>query len=234
MVISNSKKLEIFQAQIENLKYLEKVWKHINRAINEGYRTENKTLIEINTKLLIQIYCAYAESTLSKLIHTPYGLTSVEISQIKKIGKNNTIKAWKKCLELSIRKVSGNKSNHKPNVIKKIHHIIDTYIQDPSLLRNKIAHGQWKKALNSTNTDLNNDLTTTLDSINIIDLYKYKTAFLYISKIIEDIIESPNKAHRRQYWIHIEDYEKKLIEINAMTIEAKKLALKKKKEYYKN
>lgn len=224
---------DIFSAQTENVQALEQAWKHINKAINSAYSSDQQSTAEIQTKLLAQVYCAFAESVFSKLIHTPDSFLASEITQIKAKGKRNIVEAWKKCVELALQKVQGKSSGHVANTNQKICSLIDDYVYDPSLLRNKIAHGQWRVALNSNNTKVNSGLTTKIQTINVIDLYRAKEAFQSLFRIVEDIIESPNKAHHRDYWLHITDFETSQKKMKSWTLSNKIDALKKKKQYAK-
>lgn len=217
---------DVFAAQTENVRALEQAWKHINKSINAAYSCSDSSSAEIHTKLLAQVYCAFAEAVFSKVIHTPNGLALDEISQVKSKGKKNIVEGWKKCVDLSLRKVQGKNSGHVANTQQKIYSLIDTYVFDPSLLRNKIAHGQWSVALNSNNTKVNSDLTNRIKAITVVDLYRYKEAFQSLFRIVEDIIESPNKAHHRDYWIHITAFEKSQQEMASWTIQEKIKALK--------
>jgi len=231
--MNESNRVDIFNAQTINIHYLEKVWKHLNREINKAYLQDKKNVVDINTKLLIQVYCSYAEVIFSKTIHTPYGLTLDEIEQIKRIAKNDGItNGWKKCFEIAIAKIDGTSGNHKPNIKRKFNSLIDKYLFEPHLLRNKVAHGQWIKAINSKNTKINTVVSSQLEEITILDIYRYKEAFKSIYNILEDIIESPNKAHRKFYWHYITEFEKSQIKMSKWTIENKITNLKKKKGYY--
>ena len=222
-------RIDVFVAQTENVRALEQAWKHINKSLNAAYSGSDTTSAEIHTKVLAQVYCAFAEAVFSKVIHTPDGLTLDEISQVKSQGKKSIVAGWKKCVELSLKKVQGKKSGHVPNAQKKIFALIDNYVFDPSLLRNKIAHGQWRVALNSDNTKINADFTAKVNSINVIDLYRYKEAFQSLYRIVEDIIESPNKAHHRDFWILITKFETEQQKMASWSLEEKVKALKKKR-----
>jgi hypothetical protein len=228
--MQESDRLDVFNAQTENVRALEQAWKHINKTINSAYSSGEISTAEIHTKLLAQVYCAFSEAVFSKVIHTPNGLTLDEIAQVKSKGNSNIVEAWKKCVELSLRKVQGKASGHIANTRQKIESLIDSYIYDPSLLRNKIAHGQWKVALNSHNTKINQCLTNKIQSITVVDLYRLKAAFQSLFRIIEDIIESPNKAHHRDYWQHITKFEESQKEMASWTLANKITSLKQKKQ----
>ncbi|MGR5370738.1 hypothetical protein [Photobacterium damselae] len=221
---------EVFAAQTKNVQALEQAWRHINKAINSAYSCDQESTAETHTRLLAQVYCAFAEAVFSKIIHTPDALTPEEIAQVKTKGKRNIVEAWKRCVELVLKKVEGKNSGHVTNTKKKIFSLIDLYIYDPSLLRNKIAHGQWEIALNSNNTKVNADLTGKIQSLTVVDLYRSKEAFQSLFRIVEDIIESPNKAHQRDYWVHITEFETSQKKMATWTIENKISGLKKKKQ----
>lgn len=228
--MNESDRNDVFAAQTENVRVLEQAWKHINKTINFAYSSDDFSSAEIHTKLLAQVYCAFAEAVFSKIIHTPYGLTLDELDQVKATGRNNIVAAWKKCVELSLQSVQGKNSGHVANARQKINELIDRYIHDPSLIRNKVAHGQWKIALNRENSKINQPITAQLQSINVITLYRYKDAFQSLYRIVEDTIESPNKAHHRDYWGHITEFERSQKKMETWTIENKVASLKQKKE----
>ena len=41
----------------------------------------------------------------------------------------------------------------------------------------------------------------------MIDLYRRESSLSRLAAILEDMIESPNRAHRRDYWTHLTDLE---------------------------
>lgn len=219
--MDQAQRLAVFEAQTTNVRELQTAWTHINRQINSLLVRKQSKAVEVTTKSLSLIYCALAESIFSKLIHTPHGLTLDEISQVKSAARNGVKFGWTKCAELSTRYVSGKNSGHNANLIQTLGRMIESYIFDPSLLRNKLAHGQWCIALNRENDRVNADATAEIQNLNVIELYKRKQALEKLAQIIEDIIESPNKAHPRDYWPHIVDLEKTQLELSSWTMQKK-------------
>jgi hypothetical protein len=220
--VDEQQKLAVFQAQTENVRELERAWAHVNRQINDQILRKNSKAVETTTKLLALIYCALAEAVFSKLIHTPYGLEIAEIEQAKAVVSSDGIKsAWLKCAEFSVRYVGGKKSNHVPNVLQTLTDLIDRFIFDPSLLRNKLAHGQWSVALNRQNTAVNHDITREIKDLTVVELYKKKYALQKLALILEDIIESPNKTHYRDYRSHLTQLEAKEREMARWTFKRK-------------
>lgn len=197
-------RLDVFRAQTKNVRELENSWKHLNRQLNVQLLANNAAIVNTNTKLLALLYCALAEAIFSKIIHTPKAFSLAYIDQIKGVVRQFGIKAgWVKCVELGMQNVKAIKSGHGPNVQLRLDRLITAYIFDPSLIRNKLAHGQWDIALNRENDSVNTELTAKLNSLNVIALYRLKDALSSLAGILEDIIESPNKAHMRDYWPRI-------------------------------
>jgi hypothetical protein len=228
--IEYKQRLDVFKAQTKNVRSLELAWGDINRQINASILTKNEKALITFTRLFAVVYCAIAEAYFSKIIHTPYGLELDELRQIKASGASNVKAGWLKCVELAVRKIKG-KSNHAPNVRKKLDRLIHDYIFDPSLIRNKLAHGQWTIALNRENTSTNGEITKSINELDVVEIYRRKKALEIISNIIEDIIESPTRAHPRDYWAHITSLENDLNKMKSWNLEKKRSALLKKKSF---
>lgn len=220
--------LEIFNAQAKNVRTLKLAIHHLNRSINYDLRSGDRVSVSVHTKVLALTFSAWAEARFSQLIHTPHGFTLDEIAQIKTAHQQHGLESgWRRCLDLALRKVSGSsKGSEIPNKRQKIWEIIMTYIIEPSLLRNKIAHGQWQEALNRNNDARNQDFTDKLNDLNVITITIWIKAYEYIAKIIEDLIESPNRAFRRDYWLHLTELENFLEKSKQWTLESKIQKLK--------
>lgn len=229
-----------YKAACSNVKETKKNYSTLNRNINylitkhplkNGQLTPScQQEIKSLTKLAILGYTAYTEALFLKLIYTPKGFTKDEINQILKTQKTyNIIIAWKKAFEISARKSIGRKSSFFQNSIKKINNIIDTYLKEPSELRNKIAHGQWAVSFNSKNSEINQTLTLKINEINIVDINKWLEVFKTLSELISLAIQSPLKGYPEQFWEKITKIEKDLSKISAWSLEdkIKKMHIKK-------
>lgn len=224
--------LKIFNAQTANVRELQKAWKHLNRAINHDLKNDQIESAKLKTKLLALVFSAWSEANFLKLIHTPYGFEINEIEQIKEIAKSDIVAGWKKCLELGLRKISNRgRSNYIPNIRREVEKIIDKYIKRPRLLRNKIAHGQWVEALNARNDNTNPDISSQIASLDVVTLMKWKLAYEQLSKIIELLIESPDKAFHRDYWECVDSIKSKIEKCEQWSLEEKIKKLKLKKSY---
>ena len=230
--MNRAQQLDIFKAQTENVQAMVKTWTHLQRTINRELVTDNLTSATVHTKLLALVFCAWSEASFSKLIHTPHGFTLDEIKQIKLLARNNIVTGWLKCLELGLRKVpSGSRSSYIPNIKQSVERIITDFVEKPRVLRNKIAHGQWKASLNRQNEDINHELTQQIDEINIVTLNIWKASHQALSNIIEVLIESPDKAFHRDYWSEVEKEKEYLEKTKNWTLEKKIQLLKEKKSH---
>lgn len=220
---------DIFHAQCENVRALGMVWNQVNSNINRHYAKDQTVLAERETRLLAVVYCALAEGIFSKLIHTPHGLPLTEIAQIKAVQNAGGVKnGWLKCVELALRRVDAQQGSHLPNTRQTLARFIERYIFDPSLIRNKLAHGQWCTALNRETTAINADITTEISALDVVELYRRRSALDSLAALVEDIIESPNRAHMRDYWIRVTDFESRAEEQRSWTLTKKLVALKRK------
>jgi len=221
--------LLIFQAQVKNIKELESTWTHLKRSIHSDLVSNNIVSAKMHTKVLALVYCALSEAMFSKLIHTPNGFALDEIAQIKTNQQTSIVNAWIKCIELASAKVGSTKGNYIPNVRQNILRLVSRYIEEPSLIRNKIAHGQWAIALNRDNTNVNLELTNEINLIDIVKLDVLKYALRGLSDIVEAMIESPDRAFHRDYWPILTDVEQHLVKSSKYTLKDKVTLMKAKR-----
>jgi hypothetical protein len=117
------------------------------------------------------------------------------------------------------------------NVLQKLNQLIEKFILDPSLIRNKLAHGQWRVALNRDNTAINRDITQEIASYDVVVLYRRKNALSRLAAILHDLIQSPNKAHWRDYWTHLVALESDQDMMAAMTYAQKEAQIFEKRSH---
>lgn len=216
--MDRTQQLEVFKAQVENVKELEHAWRQLKRSINSDLIANDAPSARIHTKTLALVYCAWSEAVFSKLIHTPYGFELNEIEQIKTAQSSGIVNAWKKCIELASNKIASRAGNYVPNIRQSLVRLLDSYITRPSLIRNKVAHGQWVVALNRDNTSRNNELTAQISDLDIVKLDILHQAFIGLSEIVEAMIESPNRAFPRDYWPIVTRIETQLSRTSKFTL----------------
>jgi hypothetical protein len=211
---------KFYEAYVENVRGFLFAEKEIRRSINRYLKQNRTSSIFVFTKVYALLYSTYAEAALAKLIFTPYGYTQVSVSRI--LSKSSVQEKWLECLELAFLKFGKSKKGSEiPNKKQAIKKIIKEYIIEPSELRNKIAHGQYSHALNSKNTALHPDLTTRIASLNVVQIQRWFEINNQLCSIIEDLIESPERAHYNQYYTKYQRLEEYIKKSKLWTIESK-------------
>ena len=220
---------DLYVLQSKNVRRLKQVQANLVKDINFYLRKNNEFQVEIKTKLLALLHCTLAQAQFIQIVHTPDGFLSSEIEKIKSAKNSKLEDGWKLMIDLAMDKV-GDWNNTKDLLDRRnsLLQIISDYIISPSILRNKIAHGQWEFALNRENTKENKDLTAQLKDLNIVEISKWFDIHQFMGLIIRDLIQSPKKGFHNNYWVNLTNLEESLIKSKNWTLETKKSQLKKK------
>jgi hypothetical protein len=198
--MNDQQKLAVFRAQVTNVRSLESGIRQIRRSINFGLKRRDDPYVAAHTRLYGITFCAWAEANFSKVIHTPYGFTTDEIVQIQKQKQNGISGAWKKAVQLGLRYLTAKSGNFRPNAQRKLEQAIDRHVFEPSLLRNKLAHGQWAVALNRTNDAIEPVMTGQVRSLSITEIDGWLTCHRELAHLVETLIESPKRAFYRDWY----------------------------------
>ena len=217
-----------YEAYVKNVQDFLIAEKELKRTINRALKTGKNQTVEIQTKLYALLYSTFSESRFMKVILTPYGFEQFEVDEILK--QSSIIEKWLKCLELAFRKFNQTKKGSEiPNKKLELSRIIKTYVLNPSILRNKIAHGQLTVALNSKNTSLNATITNEIQTLDFVEISKWFVINKSLCDILEELIESPNKGHFRNYYTRFQQLEAYILRTKDWTTESKMKTRKMKK-----
>jgi hypothetical protein len=181
---------------VANVRSLQTAIKQVRRAINAALRSNNRHTSEAFTKVYALLFCAWAEANFSKVIHTPYGFSLDEIAQVKKAKSNGIGNAWKKSVELGLRHLDTTRGSFGPNAQRKLETAIDDYVFDPSVLRNKLAHGQWVVALNSDNDAIQEEHTATLAKLDLVIIDGWVVGHDLLAGVVEGPSAPPGSLAR--------------------------------------
>ena len=105
-----------------------------------------------------------------------------------------------------------------PNRVQRIERLLCRYIEQPSQLRNRIAHGQWDNALNSDGTDRNAALSDRLGDLDFLEVERLRAGCTALAMVVESLVESPNKAFHSDYYSVLASYEEQLREMGRYTL----------------
>lgn len=196
----NEETLPFYQAYVQNVKDFTIAETEIRRIINRSLKQNKRLSVAINTKLYALLYSTYSEARFMKMILTPYGFDQNSVDQI--LIQKSVQDKWVKCINLAFDRFNqSKKSSEIPNKKQELIRLVSAYIVDPSILRNKIAHGQLTVALNRENTNINREITDTLKSMDSVTVYIWFKVNNMLCNIIEELIESPDRAHYHNYYV---------------------------------
>lgn len=211
-------RLAIFQAQVANVRGLKTAMRQVHRSINAALRTNNQPTVQAFTKVYALLFCAWAEANFSKVIHTPYGFDLDEITQIQRAKTNGIAAAWKTCVQLGLRHLDAKRGNFTPNARQTLEAAIDAHVCDPSVLRNRLAHGQWVIALNHNNDAVQEEYTTKMKELDLVKISGWIAGHELLADLVEHLIESPKKAFMRDWYEYAVGLEREMIDAERKTL----------------
>jgi hypothetical protein len=225
-------RLVVFRAQVTNVRSLQTAMREVHRSINAALRLRHEPTVRAFTKVYALLFCAWAEAIFSKVLHTPYGLDLDEIAQVQAAKDKGVREAWKTCVRLGLRHLDAQRSNFTPNAQQKLETTIDVHVYDPSVLRNKLAHGQWEIALNRDNDAVQEEYTTKLEELDVVKISAWIEGHKLLARAVENLIESPKKAFMRDWYHFVVSIEDQIITAERRTLKehVAKLAVKRKRQ----
>ncbi|WP_040254747.1 hypothetical protein [Psychroserpens mesophilus] len=229
--------LEVYKASVQNVREIKRQRAKLKRLFNNSIKRNEKSSFDVLTTLYALLYSSFMEVCFLKTIHTPYGLSDNEIKQVNAEIVGNRIRTrsleqkWTKCLELAFQKIDNQANKGElQNKKQRLERLIKEFIIEPSQIRNKIAHGQWHTALNSQNTKINPSTSKKLKELDFVKIDILFSAYEKIGQAVEDLIESPTKAHFNDFYNHMSELDELILETKSWTLESKINSLKEKFE----
>lgn len=217
---------QLYINQSKNVRVLKKYQNILIKDINVSISRSDQFSLTFKTKMLALLYSTVSEAQFIQILYTPKGLTWGEISIVK--TKRNLTDKWAEIVKIGLAKIPDD-SIDKPGVNDKLNEIINEIIDKPKTVRNKIAHGQWVVALNSANTQVNQDLTTQLENINVVKLTKLLKLHQLFCEIIRELLQSPSNHFSTKYIDNIEIYNNFIELSSTWTMENRKQRILNKK-----
>ena len=220
----------IYMLQSENVRHLVKVLHSLNREINAYIQRNNDHEIAQRTKILALVYSAWSEAQFLQIAFTPNGFKDTEITAIKTEKNSNGITAgWNLMIDKAMARVTT--SNFNEDLVARatqLASLVGEFIGEPSVIRNKIAHGQWARVLNRPNTAENTQMTEALRALDPVIICRQQKAHQYFGFIVRDLVQSPTNGFHQHYWTNIVNLEQFLEKSKDWTITTKRLLRKRK------
>jgi|GEM_PF-583016 len=228
----------LFRGWVKNVKSLNLSRSNLKRIINRILKASNPPdsneielldleVIEYLTKSYFIIYSSYTEAMLLKLLYLPNSYTPDEVGNILDLKKNNIISAWLRAIDIALNKntLPVNGVVTKEDCNRKLKSITEKYLKEPSLLRNKLVHGQWSVAYNSKLLAIESDTTRKIAEIDYVKIDVWFQIFNMFADILTQLIQSPDKGFPSQYYTLIEKIELFAIKSQEWNLKSKKYEL---------
>lgn len=214
-------KAKRFKYETENFRECNKEYNLIFRLIKDSIRRKKVCDEKLLLRPLMIASTMVAECYLYKIIYSEHADDSLRDSVF---ASNNFIDKWKSLIDCCIEKyykvtyknlARNNKTAHlRYEEIKKY---IDSDLKELYTLRNKFAHGEVAYAFDSSRQRLNQDLTGSIKTIDLMKVIRLKRSFDELSKLILYMIESPKTFDRDfdRFFSKYEDIKEKYGETNS-------------------
>lgn len=189
--------VQLRRAHYENYKKVRSALMQSERATKYALRTRNSAMAEslkLNQMMLVSIK---AEARLMKLLYLPNGFTQVD--RIAVLDQNSIYESWLRTLDIAFRR------RFKIKQSRSIEHallhddlarynslvgVFEKQLRPMIEIRNKLAHGQWARPLNSDKTAIEPESCKFIATETSWSLIGRDRALEGIANIVGDIIQS--------------------------------------------
>jgi hypothetical protein len=98
--MTNEEIFELYKLQSRNVRKLNQVKDILIKDINFYLKKTDDFQVEVKTKLLAVLYCAWSEAQFIQIVYTPSAFSYSEIANIKQIkDKDGIADGWKQMIE---------------------------------------------------------------------------------------------------------------------------------------
>ncbi len=222
---------DCYHEHCENLRMLNQGVNAVKKTLREHIAANDEHRVIIFTRIFSLIVDSWTEVRLFKLVSEYNAFSDNEkkklFSPFTKV-ENKWLFAleWSFCKRFGINDPSLINSHPEGIKYEKIKQTIKKDLIESRLIRNRVAHGQWRVAFNKKITRVNHDITKSLKQDNILRIQFRLVLFDALAQIIQDLAVSQtafvknfdsnykvieNQRQNLEY-ISYEKYRQKLIE----------------------
>jgi len=195
---------ELEKIHIENRRQIDKAITQINLVLNDAIKLNNSAKEYTSTRLLIFLWMSWAETSLNALAYKHPHVSDTVRSKI--FGARKEIDKWHLLIDelfkkhyLSKRQYSISRHNIGHSAFTKYQALKEIITNEISIfveVRNRLAHGQWKVALNSEATSKSQEITTKIWTLSKREILYLKSILINLNKILNDLICSKSTFER--------------------------------------
>jgi ribosomal protein L20 len=205
--------IQLYKAHVKNLRAVDTAFERIVRELNASLARGDHKTADALLKTAMLLLGGWAENRLKKLLYEPNGFSGAHQASIN--SANSQLESWKVALEHGFRKRHNLRSANLLVALPltpRSHYIalvstLETELRPIIEVRNKLAHGQWVRALNSENTDFAPLTVALINGENAHTIKCKKRVLSNLAMIIHDLIAG-NHAFERDidtHFRHVED-----------------------------
>lgn len=184
---------QLYKYHVENLRSIDSALTRISLSYRHAIAANNDADASVFKRLYALLLGAWAECKLLKTLFQPNAFSDEERATIGAAGTH--LERWQKLVEIAFRKHCGvpnatlsestlGHDNYKR--FDSIRRILEDDLCSIIMLRNKLAHGQWKYPLNSDGDDVAQSQMEALRLENILTL-QFKR--IIIASILEAVFD---------------------------------------------
>lgn len=191
----------VYVLQSENVRYLWKVKKNQLSDLNSCIKKKDNFSLKAKTTMFALLYSAWSESQFIQIQNTPNAFFPREIKDIQAETKDHGIvSGWVKLIDIAFSKVGdADKNSDLQTRHESILSRIKEIIEQESIIRNKIAHGQWINALNRGQS-AESPVTEKLEELDYVKIDRLFEIHKLLGVILRDLVQSPKNGFHKNYW----------------------------------
>ena len=211
---------QLYQAHVKNLRAVDVAFERVSRELNSSLSRSDDKTADALLKTAMLLLGGWAENRLRKLAYEPNGFAEAERAILS--SKNTQLETWQTALELGFRKrhniPNANLATALPLTARAHFQALKAVIYQelrPIIeVRNKLAHGQWARALNNENTDFSALHNQQIAAENAHTLRCKKRILESMAQLIHDL-NAGNHAFERDFDRHYSKLEMARISITS-------------------
>lgn len=191
----------VYVLQSENVRYLWQVKVNQLRDLNDCIKSKDTFNLKAKTTMFALLYSAWSESQFVQIQNTPNAFFPREIEDIQlQTSSHGIVAGWRLLVDIAFSKVGDIDKNSD---LQKRHESIWVKIKDiieqESIIRNKIAHGQWINALNRQQSN-ESPVSEKMEELDYIQINRSFEIHKLLGVILRDLVQSPKNGFHRNYW----------------------------------
>lgn len=220
--MNHAERLTVFQSQTENLNALGAAIEQVRRNVNASLKAGDALSASAATKTYALLFCAWAETNFSKLIHTPYGLQLDEVRQITLAHQREGIAAgWAMAVEFGLRCLDVEKHGDiAAKVAETLVRVIDNHLFDLDPIRNRLSLGQWSVVLSEEEDEVvDTDLTASMTDLDIVEVNIWFETHERFAGLVGALIGIPQTTVIRDWRLEAAHLENEVGTLQARTLD---------------